>query len=48
MPKFVMATRVNPEALRSPRSLEDLERKAVDSIRLPRYGRRPTGRDSRS
>jgi len=33
MPKFVMVTRVQPEALQSPRSLEDLERKAMDRIR---------------
>lgn len=33
MPKFVMVTRVLPEALESPRSLEELEQKAVQHIR---------------
>lgn len=33
MSKFVMVTRVEPEALRSPHTLEELERKAMESIR---------------
>lgn len=33
MAAFVMLTRVSPEALSSPRSLEDLERKAMKAIR---------------
>lgn len=34
MPKFVMVTQVEPEAVHSPHTLEELERKAMDSIRL--------------
>lgn len=30
---YVMLTRVDPEALRTPESLEDLERRAMDAIR---------------
>lgn len=33
MPIFVMLTRLSPEALKSPRSLEKLERKVSDRIR---------------
>ena len=33
MPTFIMLTRLNPEAVRSPKALERLERDAVDSIR---------------
>jgi uncharacterized protein with GYD domain len=33
MPTFLMVTRIGPEALRTPRSFEELERAAVDSIR---------------
>jgi uncharacterized protein with GYD domain len=32
MATYVMLTRVDPEALRSPQSLEDLERRAMDAI----------------
>jgi uncharacterized protein with GYD domain len=33
MPTFVMLTRLNPEAVRSPRGLEELEREAMKRIR---------------
>jgi len=33
MATFVMLTRVSPETLKSPRSLEDLEQKAMETIR---------------
>lgn len=33
MPCFVMLTRIDPGALASPRGLEELERRAADSIR---------------
>lgn len=33
MATFIMLTRLNPEAVSSPRSLEQLERKAMESIR---------------
>lgn len=33
MPKFVMVTRVDPEAVHSPYTLEELERDAMNSIR---------------
>lgn len=33
MPTFIMLTRLNPDAVRSPRGLEQLERKAMDAIR---------------
>ncbi|MEW6353076.1 MAG: GYD domain-containing protein [Pseudomonadota bacterium] len=33
MSVFIMLTRVSPDALRSPRSLEDLERQAMSNIR---------------
>lgn len=33
MPRFVMLTRVEPEALRSPASLEQLEQKVMENIR---------------
>lgn len=33
MPTFVLLTRLSPEALRSPRALEDLEREAMRRIR---------------
>jgi len=32
MATFVMVTRVSPESLSAPRSLEDLERKAMDAV----------------
>lgn len=33
MPSFIMLTRLSPDALRSPRSLEELEQKAMEHIR---------------
>jgi uncharacterized protein with GYD domain len=33
MPTFVMLTRLNPEAVRSPRGLEELERQAMKRVR---------------
>lgn len=33
MPAFVMLTRLNPDAARSPKALEQLERKAMEQIR---------------
>lgn len=33
MPTFIMLTRLNPEAVRSPRGLEQLERQAITSVR---------------
>jgi uncharacterized protein with GYD domain len=33
MPTFVMLTRLNPEAVRSPRGLEELEREAMKRVR---------------
>ena len=33
MPTFIMLTRLNPDAVRSPRSLEQLERDAMKRIR---------------
>jgi hypothetical protein len=33
MQTFVMLTRLTPEAVRSPRALEDLERKVADHVR---------------
>ncbi len=33
MPTFVMLTRVDPTALKSPRTLEDLERRAMESVK---------------
>ena len=33
MPTFIMLTRLNPDAVRSPSSLEQLERQAMDAIR---------------
>jgi uncharacterized protein with GYD domain len=33
MPTFVMLTRLNPEAARSPRGLEELERQAMKRVR---------------
>ena len=33
MPTFIMLTRVNLEAVRSPRGLEDLERQAIAPVR---------------
>jgi uncharacterized protein with GYD domain len=33
MPTYVMLTRVSPEIVRSPQTLESLERKAMDQIR---------------
>ena len=33
MPTYVMLTRVSPEIVRSPHTLEDLERRAMDQIR---------------
>ncbi len=33
MPTFVMLTRLNPEAARSPKELEKLERQATDAVR---------------
>ncbi|HEY7242811.1 MAG TPA: GYD domain-containing protein [Xanthobacteraceae bacterium] len=33
MPTFIMLTRLNPDAVRSPRELEQLERRAMDAIR---------------
>ena len=33
MPHFVMLTRLSPDAVRSPRNLEQLERKVMDQIR---------------
>ncbi len=34
MPTFVMLTRVDPVALKSPRTFEDLERQAMENIRM--------------
>jgi uncharacterized protein with GYD domain len=33
MPSYVMVTRLSPEVVRSPRTIEDLEKKAMDKIR---------------
>jgi hypothetical protein len=33
MTTFIMLTRLSPDALRSPKSLEELEKKVMDSIR---------------
>jgi uncharacterized protein with GYD domain len=33
MPTFVMLTRITPESVTSPRSLEELERQAMDRVR---------------
>jgi uncharacterized protein with GYD domain len=33
MPTFVMLTKLSPEAVKSPKSLEDLERQAMDKVR---------------
>jgi uncharacterized protein with GYD domain len=33
MPTFIMLTRLSPDALRSPKSLEELERRAMENIR---------------
>ena len=33
MPTFIMLTRLNPDAVRSPRGLEQLERQAMEAIR---------------
>ena len=33
MPAFVMLTRINPEAIRSPKGLEELEKQAMARIR---------------
>jgi uncharacterized protein with GYD domain len=33
MPTFIMLTRLNPEAVRSPRGLEQLERQAMSAVR---------------
>ena len=33
MPTFIMLTRLNPEAVRSPRGLEQLERDATKRVR---------------
>ncbi len=33
MPTFIMLTRLNPDAVRSPRELEQLERRAMEAIR---------------
>ena len=33
MPHFIMMTRLSPDAVRSPRNLEQLERKVMDQIR---------------
>jgi uncharacterized protein with GYD domain len=34
MPTFVMLTRLSPDAVRSPRSLEELEKQAMERIRV--------------
>ncbi len=34
MPTFVMLTRITPESVTSPRSLEELERQAMDRVRV--------------
>ncbi len=33
MPTFIMLTRLNPEAVRSPKGLEQLERQAIAAVR---------------
>jgi uncharacterized protein with GYD domain len=33
MPTFIMLTRLSPEAVRSPKTLEDLERQAMERVR---------------
>jgi uncharacterized protein with GYD domain len=33
MPTFIMLTRLNPDAVRLPRDLEQLERRAIEAIR---------------
>jgi uncharacterized protein with GYD domain len=35
MQTFVMLTRLTPDAVRSPKALEDLERKVADHVRAP-------------
>jgi len=34
MPTFVMLTRLSPEAVRSPKALEDLEGQAMERVRM--------------